>query len=144
MLSDDIFDMGENKVTTKGLEYFGNHYYFWSYSEIKCIVLYCIVYHYNATLHVFVYSQLKSGYCLYEVVGSRSKCAKSGLYKLQNNPQWDWLKLWSSGMGFLPKWIVVVERRFGTNFSDPTTSEKQYLSSETGWLPLGSIIMYLP
>ncbi len=77
---------------------------------------------------------LELRYCFYKGVGSGSKCAKCCGY--ENNPQWYWLKL-SSGMPYwfdwmeviLPKWTVILSTDLAYLLPEPTTSERQYLSS---------------
>ena len=68
-------------------------------------------------------------------MGLESKCANSGLYRtIHSGFDLNYhLGYWFSWMAvFLPKWIVMFFSDLAHLLPDPTTSERQYLSSETG------------
>ncbi len=95
-------------------------------------VLYC-VYHWKSCSFCYLicnHSQFQSWYCLYEVLGSGSKCAKSGPY----NPHWYWLKL-ASGIPYWLRGVCVsskvdhVDRLFDTFTSCPYHLQWYHISA---------------
>ena len=106
---------------------------------MRCIVSYTIakrvLFTLQSTFFVTIASSIELRYCLYEAVGSGSKCAKSGLYTVVfiEIIILDAVLIWLNGVS--SKVDCVVESRFGTFYFLTLPRPKDNISalSETGY-----------
>ena len=132
----------QDKVSTKSLECVWNHYfgsYFGKWDALYCILLQFFLI-YNATLFGTIAScRIEILHVYLKVMGSGNKYSTSVVIRtIHNGIDWnyhlecriEWLNSGVSSNDILCSWAQILARFI----PDPTTSSRQYLSSQTGYV----------